>query len=169
MKTHHFYQARRVATQANAAGGAVVIDITPATGQMLIVRHLTVRNSGNNSLYVEVMDEDNATHQALAAAAAAAGLNWSMPFSPATDDNSIADGSVASSMDLRVLQGQKLTVYQAGAGVQNDTLTVAVTIELIGINSDPTWSKARSTNESDVSLAASTISSTNANPVVLEA
>ena len=149
------YQARRVATQANAAGGAVVIDITPAAGQTIRLISLVATNSGTNDMVVETVDEDNARSGYFGAVASAAAVKINLPTIGAAGSSS---SNLATSENLRIPVGEKLVVKQSGAGAQNDTLTVAVVLELIGNGTEPTWSKARSTNEADVTLAANTIS-----------
>lgn len=164
MRVKRYYTFRRVATQGNAGGGAVVIDISPATGQELVLENLGVVNSGNNGLRFLLVDEDNATYTYLGEVAAAAGTRAYLP----------SVGTVASAAnymetkDMKILPGQKLTLMQTAAGAQNDTFTVAGTFRLKGSGADPSWSKARSTNEADVALAASTIGTT-PNPEIKEA
>ena len=157
---HWAYQARRVATQANAAGGAVVIDISPAAGQAFRVVAVYGKNSGTNVIQCRVLDEDNAANTYLAYLGSAAANYFHLPFSGSTTTSS---GNIGSSQGLMVCPGQKLEISQTGAGAQNDTLTVAVTLELIGSATEPTWSVARSTNAGDVTLAASTIGT---NPII---
>ena len=153
----YLYQARRVATQANAAGGAIIVDISVAAGQIAKLVSLQILNSGTNSLYCYLYDEDVAESNRLGGVGSAAGNRLEFPSIGA---NANAAGNFASSEGLLLGPGQLLSVFQLGAGIQNDTLTVAVTL-LLSTNTAPTWSKARSTNEADVTLAASTISTAN--------
>ena len=152
------YQARRVATQANAAGGAIVIDISLASGQCGRLIAAYTNNSGNNSLYVEIQDEDNAYTTSIGSVGAAAANTLRLP---SIGSAASATGNVANSTGLIIPSGAKLTFRQAGAGVQNDTLTVGIVLELFNLPTVPTWSKDRSTNAADVTLAASTISAAN--------
>ena len=165
MRVRTFYQARRVATQANAAGGAVIIDITPAAGQAMRIVELYAINSGTNSLYFDVADEDNAYGARFAAVGSAAGTQ---ARAPNVGTSGAATDNLTGSADFIVPAGKKLVIRQLGAGAQNDTLTVAVVFELIGNPAVPTWAKDRSTNEADVTLAASTISAANTIQAVTE-
>ena len=150
------YQARRVATQANVAGGAVKVDITPAAGQTLKLIAADMINSGTNAAICSILDEDNAAAtNILANVASGAATRYSLP---SIGSAATATGNATNSTDVIIMAGQKLSFWQSGAGAQNDTLTVAVVLELIGSGVEPTWSKARSTNEADVTLAANTIS-----------
>lgn len=165
MKVDHYYTARRVATQSNAAGGAIIVDISPATGQTFELIDLRVANSGNNTLSIYKVDEDNADAAPYGGVGAAATNVLSLPSFGSVASNS---GNLIDSRGARIVQGQKLTCRQANAGAQNDTMTIAVTLKLTGSKATPTWSKARSTNEADVALATSTITAANTDVVVRE-
>lgn len=156
----YFYNDRRVTTQANAAGGAIILDITPPTGQAYRLVALRAVNSGTNTITITLNDEDNATTAALAEIASAAGTKCHLPSIGAA---ATATGNTINSQDLIISKGQSLSVYQTGAGVQNDTLTVGFVFEVLNpyASTAPTWSKARSTNQGDVTIATSTISSAN--------
>ena len=156
----YLYSARRVATQTNVAGGAVVLDIALAAGQVARLVSLQVLNSGTNSLTVNTTDEDDVVHCYYASAASAAAVNYSLPTTTNASATATGDGTLAASLFLWFGPGMKLTVAQSGAGADNDTLTVAVTL-LLSTSSEPTWSKSRSTNAADVTLADSTISAEN--------
>jgi len=153
----YLYQARRVATQANAAGGAVIVDISVAAGQVARVVSVYAINSGTNSLYIDVIDEDNATDFRCAGISSAAGVWGNAPQAGSTGASSAQPGN---SSGMLLGPGQKLSIFQLGAGIQNDTLTVAITL-LCSTSTEPTWDKSRSTNQANVSLAASTISAAN--------
>lgn len=152
------YQARRIAQQTNAAGGAITIDIAANAGQIIRLLALKALNSGNNGLYVNVYDEDNALANKYAIIGAAAATTCHLP---AIGTDASTSNNNASSIDLILAPGEKLSIVQSGAGVQNDTLTVAVKMELFNVRTSPTWDKSRSTNQADVTLAASTISTAN--------
>ena len=163
---HWLYQARRVATQANVAGGAVIVDISPAAGQTVRLVSLGARNSGTNTLNIFIYDEDNAInpYQAyLANVGSAAGNTFHLP---SLGSAASASANIESSQNIYVAAGQKLSIVQTGAGAQNDTLTVAVTLVLIGSSVEPTWDKSRSTNAADVTLSASTITSNVVTPLL---
>lgn len=152
------YQARRVATQANAAGGAMTIDITLAAGQLARLIACRVNNSGTNGLVINENDEDNATGfnmMVVGSGAATAG------YIPSIGTAANASGNVGNSSGFVLPSGAELTISQTVAGIQNDTLTIYIVLELFNLPTIPTWSKARSVNQADVTLAASTISAAN--------
>jgi len=153
------YQARRIATQGNVAGGLVVLDIALSAGQVakLISCHAE-SNATAHSLYMDINDEDDAQHARLAritGAIASVAVDI-----PSQGTSATASLNVADTTNLLVGPGQKLVARTNEAGAQNDTLTVAMTL-LLSTPTQPTWSKARSANEADVTLAASTISAAN--------
>lgn len=162
------YTARRIAQQTNAGGGAIAIDITCAAGQAVMLGALSAFNSGNNGLYGQLVDEDNAEHSTFASIGAAAATKFRVPSGGGAASST---GNIIDSNALYIPEGIKLTIGQTAAGVQNDTLTVAVTLILpisaASDGSDVSWSTARSTNPGDVTLAASTISSANTMKAVL--
>lgn len=165
-KAKWLYQARRVATQANAAGGAIKIDIAPVEGQVLILDLANFGNSGNNGINIKVLDEDDATTGILASVGAAAGTYVSVPNHPAAAAASTATATMASSVELLVPYGSKFAFEQSAAGAQNDTATLGVMLVLIGKETEPTWSVSRSVNAGNVTLAASSIGSNVVTPVV---
>lgn len=142
----YLYQARRVGTNANAAGGAQRIDIVVPSGQVAVLLHGRAASSGAATNLVNILDEDNALH-AIVVTSAATIINF--PLIGTATGHKVMFGP-----------GQKLAVEQQAAGAQNDTLTVSVTL-LLSTSTMPTWDKSRSTNAADVTLAASTISTAN--------
>lgn len=157
------YQARRVATQANVAGGPIKLDVTPASGQSIRLISLAAVNSGTNGLVGLVYDEDNASSARLGVIGSAAGTTMFLPSQGAA---ATASNNTIHSLGLIIAAGEKLSVEQSGAGAQNDMLTVAVVLELLGNSTEPTWSVARSTNAGDVTLASSTIGSNVVTPLL---
>jgi hypothetical protein len=137
---------RAVATQANAAGGAIALDITPGAGNFieLIVGH--VKNSGTNGINGYVYDSANNTVTNFAYANSGAGTSQNYP---SIGSSAGASGNFSNSVGLRVYGTDKFSILQAGAGAQNDTLTIAIRCYC---KSAPTISKARSTNAADVTL-----------------
>ena len=153
------WQSRIVFTQTNAAGGAIVADYSTATGQYAELVMLRAINSGTNDLNIKVYDEDNADASGLLAAiASGAGTNCALPSIGASAGTS---NHIANSVGLKILPGQKLSVYQTGAGAQNDTLTIGVALMLYNLDTEPTISKARSTNAADVTQGTDSISDAN--------
>lgn len=159
-RTRWFYNVRRVATQANAGGGAIIIDITCPTGQLYKLVSCRGANSGTNTLIAVIADEDLATDMTLAEIASAAGTKFSLPSIGSTSGTS---ANIANSTGLLFGQAHTLSIYQTGAGIANDTLTISMTLEVLNPKgtTTPIYSKDRSTNAADVTLAASTISATN--------
>lgn len=156
-KVWYQYHARRVATQGNAAGGAIVLDLT-CTVPFYVLR-LSAINSGTNTLRVAIGDEDGNTIAMWGSLSSAAANNLTIPRSyTATTSTIVIDSSHL--LSNLVAPGSTLTVFQSEAGVQNDTL--AVSIQCLMQRQEPlTWDKSRSTNAANVTLATSTISTTN--------
>jgi len=152
------YQARCVTTQANAAGGAIIVDISLAAGQIAKLIYLSASNSGTNDIEIALLDEDNASSSSLGYCASAAA---NMLRVPSIGSAATGGGNRISSIEVIIPSGAKLSVIQSGASVQNHTLTIAIGLELFNDFTIPTWSKARSTNAADVTIAASTISAAN--------
>jgi len=155
--TTWIYQARRVATQANAAGGAIKIDISVASGQIARLICAYVANSGTNDMTILLLDEDAANACVLGTVASGAARTANLP----TIGLSVTNANFATSEGFIIPSGAMLSFGQTGAGAQNDTMTVYICLELFNNSTIPTWSKARSTNEANVTLAASTISTAN--------
>jgi len=139
----YIYQARRVATQANAAGGAQKIDIIMGANQTGILLHGRAVSSGTATNLVNIYDEDTAYHAMLTVTAATT-LNFPIV-------------GIATGQKVYLAPGQKLAIEQQSAGNQGDTLTISVTM-LLSSSIEPTWDKSRSANAADVTLAPSTIS-----------
>lgn len=153
------YQSRIVYQQTNVAGGVITADYAVASGQLARIISVKALNSGNNGIVVVVNDEDNAEHSMrLVSVAAGGGTYGGVPNIGAAGSTS---AHLMDSLGFVLAPGQKLTISQTAAGVQNDTLTVAMTLELYNLPTLPTISVARSTNPGDVTQAASTISETN--------
>ena len=152
------YQARRATQQENLAGGAIKVDVTLATGQMARLIAASGTNTGTNSAYIHLRDEDAALTDTLCAVASAAGT---MAAAPCAGQAGASSGGAIAAQGLILPAGAMLSFEQAGAGAQHDYLQVAVVLELIGDFSIPTWAKSRSTNEADVTIGASSISATN--------
>jgi len=153
------YQARRVATQGNAAGGAIKIDIGLATGQMAELVTLRAYNSGNNRVQGWVCDEDYECHAGFFIdTTTGIGTNGNVP---SIGTSATGATNIIYSAGLKMGPGQLMALHQTAAGVQNDTLIISMTLLLFNKPTEPTWSKARSTNAANVTLAASTISEAN--------
>lgn len=152
------WQSRIVFQQTNAGGGAVKADYIVASGQVAKLRKAIAVNSGNNTLGIYVHDEDNAEIGRYAYVAAAAANYLEIPSIGAAAS---ASGALASSQDLLIGPGEKLTIQQSAAGVQNDTLTVGLMLALYNLPTEPTISKARSTNPGDVTQGTDSISDAN--------
>ncbi len=149
------WQYRASIAQANAGGGAIVVDFFPLQGVTMIVLWARGTNSGTNSLQIVTTDEDNIVNPFWSSIASAAGSVGTVPrtFNATTDSDFIDTTDMAVRM-IRANDG--LTIRQTGAGAQNDTLVV----ELRALLSSPERalvSKARSTNQADVTIAAPTV------------
>ena len=85
----------------------------------------------------------------------AAGTNTSLPIASTTIGSS---GNNAASLNVLTYGTDKLTVAQTVAGAQNDTFRVQMLIRVKGAL--PTVTKARSTNQADVTVTAGAASFT---------
>jgi len=160
----YLYQARRVFTNTNAAGGAMYVDIQVPSGTVaqLVLCYGTQTTLGTHVLGCRVYDEDNAQTANLAYIGTAATNNFSIP-SVGTAANT--NGNFNNATGFLLGPGMKLTVYTPEASAQdNDTLTVAISL-LLSTNNEPTWSVARSTNAGDITEGVNTIST----PMILVA
>lgn len=149
---------RAVITQANIAGGAIVLDLVPALGDEFIPLWVEAVNSGTNTLQIGELDEDNNIHLMVAVASAAAS-SASIPRASQSDSADSARTGYPYPIPIRghasgaVSHG--LTIRQTGAGAQNDTLTIQVRGLVKG--RAPSVGKDRSTNQADVTIATPTI------------
>lgn len=149
-----FYRAS--VAQANGAGGAIVIDFAPLQGMTMIVMHAMGSNSGTNSLRMARHDEDNTLSAILLEVASAATTQGAIPQpGPGiTNDGQVFDSTPIETRLFRA--DDKFTISQTGAGAQNDTMVVDVRA-LLSSPTRPIVSKARSTNQGDVTIATPTI------------
>jgi len=155
------YQARRVTTNTNAAGGEINVDLACNTGQVIQVVSIAALQvtAGTRVLRVRILDEDNNIQMPIGSTATGASTSI---FMPSIGSAATASGNTANSLGLIIGPGQKLNIQAADAtGQANDTCTVGVTLLLFNVSTAPTWDKARSTNAADTTIAASTISAAN--------
>ena len=139
-------------TQANVAGGAIVVEIVPGSGNAFIVTASKVTNSGTNTLRQEIESGlAGASMNRYSELASGAGNISSVPQSAA---NGASSGALTASIPTPALVPGTLAwkIYHTGAGAQNDTLRVQMLIRVKGAL--PTVSKANSTNQADVSVTA---------------
>ena len=154
------YQARRVCTNANAAGNPIVFNITMATGQVArLIALLGVQvTAGVHTLLSYLNDEDNASYANLANIAAAANTSFEIPSIGA---NATTSANITNSLGLVIPAGAKLNIQTYGASAQaGDTLTVGMILELLNDPTLPTWA-ATGTDSANFTFAASTISDAN--------
>lgn len=122
----------------------------------------------NHSLMIRHYDEDSAVAAYFASVGSVAN-----PFMviPSIGTAASASANIRNTTRVILPPGSILTAMTGEAGAQNDTLTVAIELLLpitaASDGSDVSWSIARSTNPSDVTLAASTISAANTMQAVL--
>ena len=154
------YQARRQATNTNAAGNPIIIDISLAAGQVakLVKGFVQQSTTATHTLLAIHNDEDNVGPPIAYVAAAAAASEVRLP-SIGTAAN--ASANIMSSQGLMLGPGEKLTCQTGGASAAaNDTLAVSVSL-LLSTPTIPTWDTTRSTDTAQITLAASTISAAN--------
>ena len=144
----YLWSYRAVATQTNAAGGAIVIQFTPGAGNYVQLIQANAINSGTNTAICQVRDSAGNNLGTLANIASAATTGFSLPSIGAVATTS---GNTANSQGIRIYGTDQLRIYQSGAGVQNDTLIVSWRM-YIRSSTAPTVSKANSTNAADVTL-----------------
>ena len=138
-------------TQANVAGGAVVIEIVPGAGSSLEVLGGRVVNSGTNSIIAETRSAAGGLGMPIHYSIAS-GAGTVLHFSRGKVNTSETAGASGALGDGVVAGTQAFTIRQAGAGAQNDTLRILMTIRVKGAL--PTVSKANSTNQADVTVTA---------------
>ncbi len=150
------WQYRAVVTQVNAAGGAIFVDFFPLQGTTMLIVLAKAANSGTNSLDMTRIDEDQAEVARYVDVASAGQTAGIMPQSQssASASASLIDSTSTEVRMFRANDG--FSIFQAGAGAQNDTLTVAVRA-FLSSPERPLVSKARSTNQGDVTIATPTV------------
>ena len=136
-------------TQANVAGGSILVDVSSGAGSAFQLLALYAVNSGTNGLQVRRTDAANTVGPYYQAMGSAAGTNTSLPIASTTIGSS---GNNAASLNVLTYGTDKLTVAQTVAGAQNDTFRVLMLIRVKGAL--PTVTKARSTNQADVTVTA---------------
>ena len=135
-------------TQGNAAGGAVVVDIISSAGSAFEVLYGFVTNSGTNAIQIFPATSaevrlGSVWKNVASGAATKAGFPSVLPSATASD----GDGTP----NLMLIVGtDELVIQQTGAGAQNDTFRISINIRVKGAL--PTVSKARSTNQADVTV-----------------
>lgn len=142
-------------TQANVAGGAIVVEVEPGAGSSYELVALRAKNSGTN-------DSGCAYEQAAGAntplvllgyvgTAVTASLNMSVGSISTTAPNT-SGAQAGLGHPLRVEPGQALRIYESGAGLQNDTYRITMMVRVRGHL--PTVRHDHSTNPADVSPTA---------------
>lgn len=151
---------RAVYTQANAAGGAIVVDFTAGEGNTMIIMHSIGINSGTNGIKISRIDEDNTESALLNDIASAAATSGSVPRGFESVAAQPISSTLIDSTDplTRTFSGvsDKFTVRQTVAGAANDTFTIDIRA-LVRHGVLPARTKARSTNQADVTETAPTI------------
>lgn len=157
LSTEHWaiWAHQSVFTQANAAGGAIVVDFTPGQGDAMVVLHANGLNSGTNTIQIAAYDEDNNRITVYSGIASGATTRGAIPQTVSNSATSSATID-SSDPDSRLFHGDdKFTIEQTGAGAQNNTLTINIRAKIRG--RPPAISKARSTNQADVTQGVPTI------------
>ena len=151
------YQARRVCTQDNVAGGVLNVNLSVATGQLAVIRSLNAVGpaSAGATLQCITYDEDTAAGGYLANIPAGASRSFNLPT---TGTAANATSNLMSSEGFVLAPGMTIKIA-ASAAAQTETLSVAVVMELYNLATVPTWSTTGSGGTPN--LAASTISDAN--------
>lgn len=144
--------------QANAGGGAIVIDIRGTVGSEWRVTHGRVVNSGTNGLQVLAVDgtASPVVSGKFNDIASAAGTKANLPSVPGGSTTSDVPGDLESAIFCGI---HGLRITQTAAGAQNDTMRILLYIRRTR-GDLPTFSKAQSTNPADVSVTAGAASFT---------
>ena len=137
--------------QANVGGGAVVVEIVPGAGSAFEVLRGRAINSGTNTISVETRTAAGGVpapvHYNIAS-----GAGTTLYFGKGKVNTAETTASSAGLGDGLTVGTEAFTVRQTGAGAQNDTFRVLITIRVKGAL--PTVSKANSTNPADVTVTA---------------
>ena len=136
-------------TQANVGGGAVVVEITPGAGSSFDILDGRAVNSGTNTVrfakYTAAGGTEIVRYVDVASGATTTGA---MPRDAVGYSANTA--AVISVLPPTIPGTQTARVSQTGAGGQNDTFRILITILVKGAL--PTVSKANSTNQADVTV-----------------
>ena len=140
-------------TQANVAGGAVVVEIVPGAGSSMDVLRVRAVNSGTNTLRMGAFTAaaGGEVNRYIDVASGAA-TNAAFPRLQGTAQTSSSAQADANVAGVRISGTQAFRVSQTGAGAQNDTIQILMEIRVRGAL--PTVSKANSTNQADVTVTA---------------
>lgn len=141
---------RASVAQANGAGGAIIVDFEPAPGETMIIMRCHAINSGTNGLKMSAFDEDNNENPLFLFISSAATTEGGLPrVSPSGSTDTGIVGT--EPWETRLFRGDDFfSIAQTGAGAQNDTLIIVLRAMISGLI--PTISKARSTNQGDVTI-----------------
>ena len=136
-------------TQANAAGGAVKVDILPGAGSSYEIMLARITNSGTNGIIAAAKDTSAVEIARFKNVSSGAATTANLPLT-GTD---VTSSAASATSEGRWIAGtDTLSIEQTAAGAQNDTLRITIRIRVKGAL--PTVSKARSTNAADVSATA---------------
>ena len=141
-------------TQANVAGGAVRVDIVPGAGSSITALYAGATNSGTNAILSRVMTAlaSGAEVVRLQSIGSGAGtIAFLAAGAAGTNSTNTSQGGFGPG-GLPVAGTQTLQIGQTGAGAQNDTFRLLITVRVKGAL--PTVSKANSTNQADVTVTA---------------
>lgn len=158
------YQARRVATNAAAAGNPILIDISLNPGQIAQLIRLEAfqdcAGAGTSTLLVEVYDEDFAINSQLATAGVASGTGYC--FLPSIGSAATGSANYVNSVGMLFGPGEVICVRTGSVAANaGNELTVALILMLYNVATEPTWDHTRSIDTANITLAASTISAAN--------
>jgi hypothetical protein len=125
-----FWSFRAVLTQDNAAGGALILDISAGTGNVVHITELTATFSGTNTMDVDLIDEDANIVVKYVDLASGAAQSATIPRANVAVD-STSSSLLASSLEGVTLAGpdERLAITTGGAA-QTNTLTLAFRAEV---------------------------------------
>ena len=139
--------------QANAAGGAIVVDLPAGAANEYILIDLRAVNSGTNGLAFEHQTTGAVVIGPLASIASGAGTDGRIP---SIGSAASASGNLIDSRALLVSGTDRITARQTAAGAVNDTLQVIARFRVKN-STPPDADFSRSTNAVNVTATAGSV------------
>jgi len=137
-------------TQANVAGGAIVVEIVPGSGNAFMSPDGGIINSGTNGISYRLFTVAGGTAIKALNSNLASGAGTVLYVGTSAGTATKSSGQGSGDLGQVVAGTQALRIEQTVAGAQNDTFRILLTIRVKG--GLPTVSKANSTNQADVTV-----------------
>lgn len=137
--------------QTNAAGGKIVVTMTPGAGNSMVVLDGNAFVTGTNGILVEKGTPTSGTTVIYSSVASAASAYASFPnLSVSTTQNATTNSALASGFQYLIVGTDSCVLAETAAGAANDQFSVSMSVLVKG--GLPTISTAASTNAADVTL-----------------